>query len=123
MGLFNTNRYYQEGGYGNLIATDGWFLISKNWRLTYEFLTNFNQEPEANWITSEDRIEGRTVALNQEKYMGSAFYLQLYRNTEHWKSYFFFRNITPEYQAYVGFVVKINRRWGTLYHEYQNFFN
>lgn len=123
LGIFTTNRYYQEGGYGNLFATDGWFLISKNWRLTYELLLNFNEEPQANWITSEDTIRGRSVALNQEKYTGSAFYFQLYRNTEHWKSYFFFRNINPEYQANVGFVVKNNRRWGTLYHEYQNFIN
>ena len=123
LGLISTNRYYKDGGYGNLFGTDGWFLISKNWRLTYELLTNFNQEPEADWIDSQDRIEGRSVALNQDKFGGSALYVQLSRNTEHWKSYIFYRNITPEYQANVGFVVKNNRRWGTLFHEYQNFIN
>ena len=123
LGLVTTNRYYKEGGYGNLFGTDGWFLISKNWRLTYELLANFNQEPEADWIDSQDTIEGRSVALNQDKYSGSALYVQLSRNTEHWKSYVFYRNITPEYQANVGFVVKNNRRWGTVFHEYQNFIN
>ena len=123
LGLISTNRYYKDGGYGNLFGTDGWFLISKNWRLTYELLTNFNQEPEADWIDSQDRIEGRSVALNQDKFGGSALYVQLSRNTEHWKSYIFYRNITPEYQANVGFVVKNNRRWGTIFHEYQNFIN
>ena len=96
LGLISTNRYYKDGGYGNLFGTDGWFLISKNWRLTYELLTNFNQEPEADWIDSQDRIEGRSVALNQDKFGGSALYVQLSRNTEHWKSYIFYRNITPE---------------------------
>jgi len=123
LGLVSTNRYYKEGGYGNLFGTDGWFLISKNWRLTYELLTNFNQEPEAHWIETEDQIQGRSVALNKEKYGVSAVYLQLYRNTEHWKSYFFYRDISPEYQANVGFVVKNNRRWGTFFHEYRNFIN
>lgn len=123
LGLISTNRYYKNGGYGNLFGTDGWFLISKNWRLTYELLANFNQEPEADWIDSQDRIEGRSVALNQDKFSGSALYVQLSRNTEHWKSYVFYRNITPEYQANVGFVVKNNRRWGTVFHEYQNFIN
>ncbi len=123
LGLVSTNRYYKEGGYGNLFGTDGWFLISKNWRLTYELLANFNQEPEAHWIETEDQIQGRSVALNKEKYGGSAVYLQLYRNTEHWKSYFFYRDISPEYQANVGFVVKNNRRWGTVFHEYRNFIN
>jgi hypothetical protein len=123
LGLVTTNRYYKEGGYGNLVGTDGWFLISKNWRLTYEFLANFNQEPKANWIESNDSFLGRTVALDNEKFGGSAFYFQLYRNTEHWRSYFYYRNITPEYQANVGFVVKNNRRWGTFFHQYQNFIN
>ena len=123
LGFVTTNRYYKEGGYGNLFGTDGWFLISKNWRLTYELLANFNQEPEADWIESQDAIKGRSVALNQDKFGGSALYFQLYRNTEHWKSYVYYRNITPEYQANVGFVVKNNRRWGTFFHEYQNFIN
>ena len=123
LGLVSTNRYYKDGGYGNLFGTDGWFLISKNWRLTYELLANFNQEPEANWIDTQDQIEGRSVALDSEKYGGSAVYVQLYRNTEHWKSYFYYRDISPKYQANVGFVVKNNRRWGTIFHEYQNFIN
>jgi len=63
------------------------------------------------------------VALNQDNFSGSALYVQLSRSTEHWKSYIFYRNITPEYQANVGFVVKNNRRWGTVFHEYQNFIN
>ena len=123
LGLVSTNRYYKEGGYGNLFGTDGWFLISKNWRLTYELFANFNQEPEADWIDTQDAIKGRSVALDNEKYGGSALYVQLYRNTEHWKSYFYYRDISPEYQANVGFVVKNNRRWGTIFHEYQNFIN
>ncbi|MDG1022574.1 MAG: hypothetical protein P8O72_00860 [Flavobacteriaceae bacterium] len=123
LGMVSTNRYYNNGGYGNLIGTDGWFLFNKNWRLTYELLGNFNKEPNANWIESEDQIEGRSVKLDQERFRGSAFYLQLYRNTEHWKTYLYLRNISPEYQANVGFVVKNNRRWATFFHEYQNFIN
>ena len=75
--------------------------------MTYELFANFNQEPEADWIDTQDAIKGRSVALDNEKYGGSALYVQLYRNTEHWKSYFYYRDISPEYQANVGFVVKI----------------
>jgi hypothetical protein len=123
LGMVTTNRYYSDGGYGNLIGTDGWFLFNKNWRLTYELLGNFNKEPNADWIDSEDQNQGKTVKLDQERFNGSAFYLQLYRNTEHWKTYLYLRNISPEYQANVGFVVKNNRRWATIFHEYQNFIN
>ena len=123
LGMVTTNRYYNDGGYGNLIGTDGWFLFNKNWRLTYELFANFNKEPNANWIDNDDQYNGRTVNLDQERFKGSAFYLQLYRNTEHWKTYVYLRNISPEYQANVGFVVKNNRRWATLFNEYQNFIN
>ena len=123
MGLFSSNRFYEKGGYGNLFGTDGWFLFSKNWRFTYELFFNINEEPVANWIESEDQILDRSVQLNGERFKGSAVYLQLYRNTAHWKSYFSLRDLSPNYQADVGFVVKNNRRWATLYHVYQNFPN
>ena len=61
--------------------------------------------------------------MDGDKLNGDALYFQLYRNTEHWESYFFYRNISPQYRADVGFVVKNNRRWGTLFHKYQNILN
>ena len=88
VGLLSTNRYFKNGGYGNIFGTDGWFLFSKNLRLTYEFFFNFNEEPNAEWIDTKDTIENRSIALNQERFKGSALYAQLYRNTENWKSYF-----------------------------------
>ncbi len=123
VGLLTTNRYFEGGGYGNLIGTDGLFLLGKNWRLSYEVLMNFNEEPIADWIDTDDQAAGKSVRLDGDRFSGSALYLQLYRNTEHWKSYLFYRNIAPDYQADVGFVVKNNRRWTTLFHEYQNFAN
>ncbi|MDB3985158.1 DUF5916 domain-containing protein, partial [Flavobacteriaceae bacterium] len=68
LGMVTTNRYYSDGGYGNLIGTDGWFLFNKNWRLTYELLGNFNKEPNADWIDSEDQNQGKTVKLDQERF-------------------------------------------------------
>ena len=123
MGLFSSNRFYEKGGYGNLFGTDGWFLFSKKWRFTYEFFFNVNEEPVADWIDTESRIQQRTIRLDGERFKGSSLYFQLYRNTEHWKSYVSLRDLSPNYQADVGFVVKNNRRWATFYHIYQNFLN
>ena len=123
VGLLSTNRYFEGGGYGNLIGTDGLFLLGKNWRLSYEVLMNFNKEPIADWIDTDDQAAGKSVRLDGDQFSGNAIYLQLYRNTEHWKSYLYYRNIAPDYQADVGFVVKNNRRWLTFFHEYQNFAN
>ena len=123
LGLISTNRYYENGGYGNLFGTDGWFLFSKKWRLTYEINLNFNEEPLADWIDTEDQILNRSVKLNKERFKGKSLYLQLYRNTQKWKSYFTYKDISPNFQADLGFVVKNNRRWATLYHTYQLFPN
>ncbi len=123
LGLISTNRYYKNGGYGNLFGTDGWFLFSKNWRFTYELFLNFNEEPLADWIDTKDQVAGRSIALNKERFKGNLFFLQLYRNTEHWKSYFTFSDTSPNFQADAGFIVKNNRRWATLSHAYQLFPN
>ena len=123
LGLLSTNRYYKNGGYGNLFGTDGWFLLTKNLRFTYELFLNINKEPNANWIDSNDIIFGRSVTLNDQKFDGKSLYFQLYRNTEKWRSYITYRDFSPNFQADVGFVVKNNRKWATLYHTYQTFPN
>ncbi len=97
--------------------------MNKNWRLSFEFFKNFNKEPVQDWILTDQTIGGKSIELDGENLKGDAFYLQFLRKTEHWKSYFFFRNISPQYRADVGFVVKNNRKWGTLYHEYINIIN
>ena len=86
-------------------------------------LLNINKEPNANWIDSNDIIFGRSVTLNDQKFDGKSLYFQLYRNTEKWRSYITYRDFSPNFQADVGFVVKNNRKWATLYHTYQTFPN
>ena len=123
LGLLTTNRYYKNGGYGNLLGTDGWFLLSDKLRFTYEVFLNFNKEPNADWIDSNDNIFGRTVTLDNQTFTGKSINIQLYRNTEKWMSYLTYRDFSPNFQADVGFIVKNNRKWGTLYYAYQTFPN
>ena len=122
-GAVMMNRFYDGGGYGHLFGLDGLFLINQNWRLSFELFKNFNKEPEQDWIDTDQRIQGKTIALDGDKLNGDALYIQLYRKTEFWQSYLYYRNISPQYRADVGFVVKNNRQWGTFYHEYLNILN
>ena len=117
------NRFYKGGGYGHLFGIDGLFLLNQNLRLSFELFQNINEEPVNDWIETNATINGKTIALDGDKINGNALYVQLYRKTEHWQSYLFYRNISPQYRSDVGFVVKNNRRWGTFYHEYINILN
>lgn len=117
------NRFYDGGGFGHLFGVDGLFLLNQNWRLSFELFKNTNQEPVQDWITTSAEIRGKTIALDGDRLNGDAFYIQLYRKTEFWRSYLYYRNISPQYRADVGFAVKNNRRWGTFYHQYLNILN
>lgn len=117
------NRLYEGGGYGHLFGVDGLFLLNQNWRLSFELFKNLNQEPIQDWIETDARIQGKTIVLDGDQLDGDALYVQLYRKTEFWQSYLYYRNISPQYRADLGFVVKNNRQWGTFYHEYLNILN
>ena len=123
IGLFSSSRHYKDGGYGNLIGLDGIFQFKKNWKFSFELFKNFNEEPITDWIDSNDSFDGKTVNLDGEKFRGNAIYAKLLRNTEHWISSIEYKNISPGYRADVGFVVKNDRRWLTLYHGYYNLIN
>ena len=121
-GVFTTNRYFREGGYGNLIGIDGLFTFNTIWRFQFEINKSFTKEPKNNWIETEDLFLDKTIKLDGEKFSGSANYFRLSRNTEHWDTYLFYRAISPGYRADVGFVPRINRKWTTIYHGYKSFF-
>ena len=122
-GVFTTNRYFREGGYGNLIGIDGLFTFNTIWRFQFEFSKSFNKEPVANWIESEETFLDKTVKLDGEQFKGNASYVRLSRNTEHWNTSIFYKGVSPGFRADVGFVPRINRRYGTIYHGYTSFFD
>ena len=118
-GFFTTNRFYEGGGSGNLFGIDGLFTFNKIWKIQFEFIKNFNVEPVANWIDSDDTFSNKTVELDGEKFNGHANYLRLIRKTENWESIIFYRDISANYRADLGFVPKNNRRWLTISQGYE----
>ncbi len=122
-GVISTSRFYKDGGYGNILGFDGLINFKKIWRIEFEILKNYNKEPVKNWISSDDRFSKYSVRLDGEKFEGNASYLRISRITENWKSYIYYRGISPGFRADVGFVPKINRKWLTLSQTYIKFFN
>ena len=75
---------------------------------------SYNEEPEADWFTTDSTRFGNTIRLDGGSTEGwYTYYAQMYRNTEHWKSYLIPSANFPKYQADLGFIVK-NNHSGTL---------
>ena len=119
IGLLSTSRYYKGGGYGNVFGLDGLFQLSKNIRISLDILKNFNEEPNVNWIDSEDTFNNKSVKLDGEKFNGTGISVGLLRSTENWTTYLGYKHINPEYRADVGFAVKNDRKWLTFYQSYK----
>ena len=119
IGLLSTSRYYKGGGYGNIFGLDGLFQLSKNIRVSFDILKNYNEEPNTNWIDSEDTFNSKTVRLDGEKFNGTGVSLGFLRSTENWTTYLGYKHINPEYRADVGFAVKNDRKWLTFYQSYK----
>jgi len=119
IGLLSTSRYYKGGGYGNVFGLDGLFQLSKNIRISFDILKNYNEEPNVNWIDSEDTFNNKSVKLDGEKFNGTGISVGLLRSTENWTTYLGYKHINPEYRADVGFAVKNDRKWLTFYQSYK----
>jgi len=119
IGFLSTSRYYKGGGYGNIFGLDGLFQLSKNIRVSFDILKNYNLEPNTNWINSEDTFNSKTVKLDGEKFNGTGVSIGFLRSTENWTTYLGYKNINPEYRADVGFAVKNDRKWLTFYQSYK----
>ena len=122
IGLISTSRAYDGGGYGNLFGIDGLIQITNSIRLTFDLLKNYNEEPENDWIDSDDYFNEYSVSLNGEKFNGNGMFIGLSRNTENWRTYLGYKYIDPEYRADVGFSVKNDRKWFTYYQSYKSFY-
>ncbi len=122
IGLISTSRAYNGGGYGNLFGLDGLIQITNSIRLTFDLLKNYNEEPNNDWIDSDDYFNEYSVRLDGEKFNGNGMFVGLSRNTENWRTYLGYKYIDPEYRADVGFAVKNDRKWFTYYQSYKSFY-
>ena len=122
IGLISTSRAYDGGGYGNLFGLDGLIQITNSLRLTFDLIKNYNEEPENDWIESEDYFDEYSVRLDGDRFNGNGMFIGLSRNTENWRTYLGYKYIDPEYRADVGFAVKNDRKWLTYYQSYKSFY-
>ena len=121
LGLLASNRFYEGDAYGNLFGIDGLFKFSNIWKFEFEFFVNSNKEPDSDWIDSDKKFGKYTVALDGEKLNGTAFFAQIRRETETWRSYIEYTNLSDGFRSDLGFITTNNLRKYTLWHSFHQF--
>ncbi len=110
VGFLSTNRFYNGGGMGNMFGVDAKIRFNKTYNLDFIYSSSFSEEPDKDWISSSDIIEGKTVALDGEKFSGNLLLIGFNRVSEHWTTSFDYDQLSPFFRADMGFITQNNFR-------------
>ncbi|MGB2338584.1 MAG: hypothetical protein ACPH7I_01750, partial [Flavobacteriaceae bacterium] len=106
IGLLSTNRFFKDGGHGQLFGINGLIGLTKTIDLNFEYNFSTLEEPISSWIDSSAVEGGKTVALDGETKNGSGLSVILTRNTNNWTSNLSYDYLTPNYEAPLGFITQ-----------------
>lgn len=106
IGLLSTNRFFKDGGHGQLFSINGLIGLTKTIDLNFEYNFSTLEEPISSWIDSSAVEGGKTVALDGETKNGSGLSVILTRNTNNWTSNLSYDYLTPNYEAPLGFITQ-----------------
>ena len=123
VGLLASNRIYEGEGYGNLYGFDALVNFSDIWKFEFEVFLNNNKEPVSDWIDSDKKYGDNSVKLDGETTNGNAIFASIKRNTETWRSFIEYTQLSDEFRSDLGFVTTNNQKKYTLWHSYYKFPN
>ena len=123
IGLLASNRYYEGDAYGNLYGLDALVNFSDVWKFEFELFLNNNKEPVADWIDSDNKYGDRSVELDGETINGNAVYATIRRDTETWRSFIEYTQLSDGFRSDLGFITTNNQKKYTLWHSYNQYPN
>ena len=123
IGLLASNRYYEGDAYGNLYGFDALFNFSDVWKFEFEVFLNNNKEPDADWIDSDKKFGDYSVRLDGETLSGNAVFATLRRDTETWRSFIEYSQLSDGFRSDLGFITTNNQKKYTLWHSYNQYPN
>ena len=124
VGLLASNRYYEGDAYGNLYGFDALFNFSDVWKFEFELFLNDNKEPDLIDVVNNDKTFGnKTVKLDGESINGNAVYATLRRDTETWRSFIEYSQISDGFRSDLGFITTNDEKKYTLWHSYNQYPN
>ena len=123
IGLLASNRYYEGDAYGNLYGLDALVNFSDVWKFEFELFLNNNKEPVADWIDSDKKYGDRSVQLDGEINNGNAVFASIRRDTETWRSFIEYTQLSDKFRSDLGFITTNNQKKYTLWHSYYKYPN
>ena len=120
IGLLTTNRFYKGGGMGNLIAGDANIRLNKNYRINFDFAHSMTEEPNNDWLSTDDVVSGKSISLNGEKFSGNKIGIGFNRSTKNWRSELLLDQYSPLFRTNMGFVTNNNYKQISFDHTYVN---
>lgn len=118
IGILTTNRFFKEGGNGQLLGLNSLIRLAKAYTLKIEWNLASVEEPKKDWIDSNNKQSGKTVALDGETKKGSGLFFSLDRNTRNWNTYINYKQYSPHFEAPLGFVTQNNMRNTEIIQQY-----
>lgn len=106
VGLLSTNRFFEDGGNGQVVGVNGLLRFADLYTLNFELNSSNILEPNQDWIDSDESIEEKTIALDGERKKGNALFFSLERNTRNWNTELYYQQFSPHYETPLGFVTQ-----------------
>ena len=123
IGAIITDRRYDGGGYGTIMALDGDIRLSQNYRIDGQFLYSLTGEPgelgPTDWLQGTTFNDGKhTLAFDGEEYQGAAFISRFRRNGRHWNFFVDYNQVAPDYRTQTGYDPWVDYRSASAYTGY-----
>ena len=122
IGFLTTNRLLKGGGFDHMVGVTAQLRFLEKYTGAFEWNNSFTQEPTNDWVDSQDRNNGRSLALDGEYLNGNALNFELSRNTQNWNSEISYQQRSPFYRSPLGFSPRTALRNIGAKHSYQHFF-
>ena len=97
---------------------DALFNFSDVWKFEFEVFINNNKEPNTDWIDSDKKFGDYSVRLDGEKLSGNAVFATLRRDTETWRSYIEYSQLSDGFRSDLGFITTNDQKKYTICKEY-----
>ncbi len=130
IGFIATDRRFEGGGSGSILAFDHDIRLSRNFSFDGQYVYSHTAEPDDStampgWLAGETFGENdeMTYGFDGESFSGTAFISRLRRNGRNWNSMLTYSQVDRGYRTQTGFDPVVNYRYGQFWNGYNIYFD